>query len=59
MSAKDKAIKSVKDKLIKALMHLGCTGKVTVKSIDEARYEVSINGQYFGIFDTDRQTFVD
>lgn len=30
-----------------------------IKSIDEYRHEVYINSKYFGIWDSERKTFVD
>lgn len=42
-----------------ALLQLGCKGRATAELISINRYMITLNGQYFGIFDADRQTFVD
>lgn len=46
-----------------ALKELGFNKKesdrVEIKSIDENRHEVNINGDYFGVWDSNRKTFVD
>lgn len=34
-------------------------GKVTTKAIDTDRYIIYLDGEYFGIYDTRRNTFVD
>lgn len=41
-----------------AMKTLGCTGTVKVKKFG-AKYFVELNGKYFGIFDIERNTFVD
>ncbi len=42
-----------------ALLTLGCRGRVTAELISMNRYMIILNGEYFGIFDTQKQTFVD
>ena len=46
-----------------ALKELGFNKKesdrVEIKSIDGNRHEVHINGDYFGVWDSHRKTFVD
>ena len=46
-----------------ALKELGFNKKesdrVEIKSIDENRHEVHINSDYFGVWDSNRKTFVD
>jgi hypothetical protein len=47
-------------RLVLALEELGYKGHVPeVKNISLGRYEVSVNGDYIGIWDQDRETFVD
>lgn len=45
--------------LFEALVKLGTKGKVTTKQITTDRIAVYVNGEYFGIWDTNRKTFVD
>jgi hypothetical protein len=42
-----------------ALEHLGAKGTVIIRPAGFHRYEVDLNGEHFGIFDIDRNTFVD
>lgn len=42
-----------------ALLTLGCKGRATAELISMNRYMITLNGEYFGIFDTQKQTFVD
>lgn len=42
---------------IKKSMNL--KGEVTTKAIDTDRYIIYLDGKYFGIYDTRRNTFVD
>lgn len=45
-----------------AIKKLGYTKEsdvLLIKSIDEYRHEVYINSKYFGIWDSERKTFVD
>ena len=42
-----------------ALIKLGVDGIVTAKHIDSGRIAVYVDGEYFGIWDTGRKTFVD
>jgi hypothetical protein len=48
------------EKLLTALVKFGFTEKdeVRIREVDE-RIEVTINGEYYGVWDTVRQTFVD
>ena len=43
----------------KALAALGVTGTVQLRQIAADRIEVTVNGEYFGIWDILRKTFVD
>ena len=43
----------------RALQILGFSGKANVEYISEDRVCVRINGEYFGIWDTEKNTFVD
>ena len=38
---------------------LGISGNVDAKPIDGTRFVIAIDGDYFGVFDTVRNTFVD
>lgn len=42
-----------------ALTHLGMKGTVRISPAGLNRYLVELNGKYFGIYDIDRDTFVD
>lgn len=48
-----------KEKIITALKHLGIKGTVRVIQYEFRLYKVELNGKYFGIYDIDRDTFVD
>lgn len=50
---------SVKKQVATAMKHLGVKGTVKVVHIGFNNYRILLNGKYFGIFDTDRNTFVD
>ena len=51
---------SITEEIIKALEILGVTGEITVRPpIDPLRIVVTVNGEYFGIWDVLRKTFVD
>ncbi len=52
MNAIEKQIKA-------ALDHLGIKGTIRISPAGYHRYRVELNGEYFGIFDVDRNTFVD
>lgn len=52
---KEKRMKEI----MKALRELGVGGIVTTKDIDFDRFAVYVDGEYFGIWDTNRKTFVD
>lgn len=42
-----------------ALKKLGCTGKAAVEYVNADRVRVSVNGEYFGLWDAEKNTFVD
>ena len=42
-----------------ALHTFGCKGKATIEYIAADRVRVSVNGEYFGIWDAEKKTFVD
>lgn len=51
---------SINKEILEALEILGISGKITLRPItDAARIEVTVNGEYFGIWDAARKTFVD
>ena len=52
---KEKRMKEI----MKALRELGTNGYVTTKHINLGRFAVYVDSEYFGIWDTDRKTFVD
>lgn len=55
-------MKRISVEIREALNKLGCSKKsdrIEIKSIDENRHEVRINGEYFGVWDSIRKTFVD
>lgn len=52
---KEKRMKEI----MKALRTLGISGIVTIKQITFDRYTVYVDNEYFGIWDTNRKTFVD
>jgi hypothetical protein len=45
--------------LYEALTKLGIEGAIATKWITTDRIAVYVNGEYFGIWDTTRKTFVD
>lgn len=45
--------------IMKALRELGVNGIVKSKWISKDRFAVYVDGEYFGIWDTERKTFVD
>lgn len=48
------------DEILAALKILDIHGKITLRPIkDLDRIEVSVNGEYFGVWDSVRKTFVD
>ena len=47
------------EKIIKALKKLGISGKATFEYINHDRIKVNVNGEYFGIWDAEKKTFVD
>lgn len=50
---------TVKEKVKIAMTQLGCKGKVEIATLSIGRVIVWLNGERFGIFDTNRNTFVD
>lgn len=52
-------MKKVNEQVATAMKHLGVKGTVQLVYIGFSNYRVMLNGSYFGIFDTDRNTFVD
>lgn len=42
-----------------ALIALGVKGRATAEEITAGRYKVTVNGEYVGIWDVDKNTFVD
>ena len=51
---------TIKEDIIKALKILGVKGKIALyPPIDPLRVVVTVNGEYFGIWDVLRKTFVD
>jgi hypothetical protein len=51
---------SINEEVIKALENLGVKGEITLHPpIDPLRIVVTIDGEYFGIWDVLRKTFVD
>ena len=52
---KEKRMKEI----MKALRVLGVSGYVTTKQMEFGRYAVYVDAEYFGIWDTERRTFVD
>ena len=52
--------KSINEEITKALEILGVKGEITLHPpIDPLRIVVTVNGEYFGIWDVLRKTFVD
>ena len=50
----------IKEDIIKALEILGVKGKIALyPPIDPLRIVVTVDGEYFGIWDVIRKTFVD
>ena len=47
------------EKIKAALQHLGFKGMAEVKKAGFMRYQVFINSKYIGIFDLEKNTFVD
>lgn len=45
--------------ITKALKELGVSGTVTTKMVAPDRIAVYVDGEYFGLWDTTRKTFVD
>lgn len=48
-----------KEKIIIALEQLGVKGTVRISQYGFHLYRVEVNDKYFGIYDIDRNTFVD
>ena len=49
----------IREEVQEALKLCQIKGKVTIHPIDSIRFVVCVEGTYFGIWDTDRKTFVD
>lgn len=49
----------INEEIKNALEILGVNGKATFRYISHDRVEVKVNGEYFGIWDSIRKTFVD
>ena len=47
------------EKIKKALKDLGVKGFVGVEEVSVDRIKVTVNGEYFGIYDIQKSTFVD
>lgn len=45
--------------IITALRSLGIRGKARIEYVSSDRVSVSLNGEYFGLWDAERNTFVD
>ena len=53
-------MKDTEKEIITALEILGAQGEITLRPITSLdRIEVTVNGEYFGIWDTVKKTFVD
>lgn len=51
---------SINEEIITALKNLGVRGEITLSpTICTDKIKVSVNGQYFGLWDTVKKTFVD
>ena len=51
---------SINEDIIKALEKLGVKGEIELRPpLDPLRIVVTVNGEYFGIWDILRKTFVD
>lgn len=42
-----------------AMQALSCKGKASVKMIDSDRFSIRLNGVQFGIYDMQKNTFID
>lgn len=47
------------EKILEALKKIGISGKATFEYITHDRIKVNVNGDYFGIWDAQKETFVD
>ncbi len=52
-------MEKVKAQIVAALKTLEVKGTVKITPISYRRYRIELNGEYFGIFDVNRNTFVD
>ena len=50
---------TIEEQIKTALARLGVKGTIRVSPAGDHRYRVELNGEYFGIYDADRNTFVD
>lgn len=49
----------MKEKIKKALDALGISGTITTKEHDRWTVDVYVNGEWFGLWDTTKNTFVE
>ncbi len=49
----------MKEKIREALKKLGVKGRVNCRYLTFDRIKISLDNEYFGIFDCERNTFVD
>lgn len=54
-----RTINAIEEQIKTALDHLDVKGKIKISPAGYHRYRVEVNGEYFGIYDIDRNTFVD
>jgi hypothetical protein len=52
-------METIEEQIKTALARLGVKGAIRVSPAGLNRYLVELNGKYFGIYDIDRDTFVD
>ena len=52
-------MEKVKAQIVAALKAFGVKGTVKIIPAGYRRYQIELNGEYFGIFDLERNTFVD
>lgn len=46
-------------KIKTALLNLGVKGRATAEYVQADRVRVTVNGEYFGLWDAEKNTFVD
>lgn len=42
-----------------AMINLGCKGRVSITARLGSKYRIELNGEYFGLFDSEKGCFVD